>query len=36
MEKNKKKKPSVNNDAKRIVLLFYIRIASIPFNSKET
>ena len=36
MEKNILKNPSVNNDVKRIVLLFYIRIAFIPFNSKET
>ena len=32
----KKKKNFVNYDAKIIVLLFYIRIAFMPFNSKET
>ena len=31
-----KKKNFVNYDAKIIVLLFYIRIAFMPFNSKET
>ena len=37
MEENtKKKKNFVNYDAKIIVLLFYIRIAFMPFNSKET
>ena len=30
------KKNFVNYDAKIIVLLFYIRIAFMPFNSKET
>ena len=32
----KKKKNFVNYNAKIIVLLFYIRIAFMPFNSKET
>ena len=34
MEKNAKK--FVNYDVKIIVLLFYVRIAFKPFNSKET
>ena len=34
MEENTKK--PVNCDAKIIVLRFYIRIAFMPFNSKET
>ena len=36
MEENTKKKNFVNYDAKIIVLLFYIRIAFMPLNSKET
>ena len=35
MEENVKKN-FVNYDTKIIVLLFYIRIAFMPFNSKET